>query len=145
MKALRALVAFFLLVAPAIAEDLPLNPAVTQATISETICVIGWTKTQRPPVSFTNRIKIGLIRREEMPEESLVDFQLDHKIPLALGGAPSDIRNFELQPWDEAERKDAVEMCLARAVCAGRIVLDDARRRIWKDWRHVGADCDGEP
>ncbi len=129
--------------ASALAEELPLNPVVTQATIGETICVQGWTRTVRPPVSRTNRIKRELIRREELPAESLVDFELDHRIPLCLGGAPADLRNFQLQPWDDAEKKDSVEACLCRAVCAGEIKLDEARRRIWADWRHVGADCDG--
>ena len=31
-----------------------LNPAVTQATIRSTICGRGWTRTIRPPVSYTN-------------------------------------------------------------------------------------------
>ena len=129
---------------PALAGDLPINPAVTQETIQQTICVPGWTKTVRPSASYTARIKIKLIRELELDEALLVDFELDHRIPLALGGAPSDPRNLELQPWDEAGEKDAIEACLARAVCAGKIGLDEARRRIWSDWRHVGASCDGE-
>jgi hypothetical protein len=127
--------------APAFAEDLPINPAVTQETIGGTICVPGWTKAQRPSGRYTGRLKVDLIRREGLPEELLVDFQLDHKIPLALGGAPSDPRNFVLQPWDEADDKDRVEVCLARAVCAGRITLESARRRIWKDWREAATTC----
>src|SRR6266516_792039 len=35
-----------------------LNPAVRQGTISRTICVKGWTKTIRPPVTYTNALKI---------------------------------------------------------------------------------------
>jgi hypothetical protein len=128
----------------AASEDLPLNPTVTQESIQQTICVPGWTKTVRPPASYTARVKIKLIRELELDEALLVDFELDHRIPLALGGAPSDPRNLELQPWDEAGEKDAREACLARAVCAGKIGLDDARRRIWSDWRHVGANCEGE-
>ena len=119
----------------ACANDLPLNPAVTQENIGETICIPGWTKTVRPSARYTARIKIKLIRELELPEELLTDFELDHQIPLALGGAPSDPRNLELQPWDEAPQKDAVEACLARAVCAGKITLDEARRRIWSDLR----------
>ena len=122
--------------------DLPLNPAVTQETIGKTICAPGWTKTVRPSARYTARIKIKLIRELEVDEALLVDFELDHRIPLALGGAPSDPRNLELQPWDEAGEKDAIEACLARAVCAGKIGLDEARRRIWSDWRHAGAGCD---
>ena len=122
-------------------NDLPLNPAVTQATIEATICSPGWTKTVRPSPRYTNRIKIKLIRELEIPEELLVDFELDHRIPLALGGAPDDERNLELQPWDEAGEKDRIETCLSRAVCAGTITLDEARRRIWADWRAVGKVC----
>lgn len=139
-----AALAGVLLHGAALASDLPLNPTVTPETIGGTICVRGWTKTIRPSTGYTNRIKINLIRELEIPLELLVDFELDHRIPLALGGAPDDPRNLELQPWDEAEAKDKVEACLSRAVCAGRIVLDEARRRIWNDWRHVGADCNRE-
>ena len=127
---------------PVLAADLPTNPAVTQETIATTICVSGWTKTVRPSAWETARIKIKLIRELELPEELLTDFELDHRMPLALGGAPSDPRNLELQPWDEAGDKDAVEACLSRAVCAGNIGLDEARRRIWGDWRRAGAGCD---
>lgn len=123
-------------------ERLPLNPAVTQWTIGETICVPRWTKTVRPPVSLTNRLKIELIRREGLPEELLVDFELDHRIPLCLGGAPADPKNFQLEDWDEAGKKDRVEACLARAVCSGRITLPEAQRRIWLNWRRVGVGCD---
>jgi hypothetical protein len=129
-------------VAPAFAADLPIDPAVTQETIATTICTPGWTKTVRPSARYTARIKIKLVRELEIPEELLVDFELDHRIPLALGGAPTDPRNLELQPWDEATEKDAIEACLSRAVCAGRITLDAARLHIWADWRHAGAGCD---
>ena len=139
---LTALIIATLVALPSLADDLPLNPAVTQQTIGETVCVRGWTRTVRPRVSYTNRIKRELIRREGLPEELLVDFELDHKMPLCLGGAPADWRNFQLQPWDEAERKDGVETCLCRAVCAGKIALDEARGRIWADWREAGRACE---
>ena len=50
--------------------------------------------------------------------------------------------NLELQPWDEAPQKDKVESCLARAAGAGKITLDEARRRIWSDWRAAGKACE---
>jgi hypothetical protein len=138
MKASHWSILLGAMVAPALADDLPFNPAVTQETIGSTICIPGWTKTIRPSARYTARVKIKLIRELEIPEELLVDFELDHRIPLALGGAPSDPRNLELQPWDEAGEKDAIEACLARAVCASKIGLDEARRRIWFDWREAG-------
>ncbi len=142
MRTTHLLVLLLVLPARAFAQDLPINPAVTQATIDQTICVPGWTKTVRPSARYIARIKIKLIRELELPKDLLTDFELDHRIPLALGGAPSVPRNLELQPWDEAGEKDAIEACLSRAVCAGRIGLDEARRRIWGDWRHAGVGCD---
>ena len=141
MRTIHLLVLLLVLPARASAQDLPINPAVTQATIDQTICVPGWTKTVRPSARYAARIKIKVIRELELPEELLNAFELDHRIPLALGGAPSTPTNLELQPWDEAGEKDAVEACLSRAVCAGKIALDEARRRIWGDWRHAGVGC----
>ncbi|PPD40702.1 MAG: hypothetical protein CTY15_14515 [Methylocystis sp.] len=69
-------------------------------------------------------------------------FQLDHRIPLALGGATIDRRNLMLQPMAVALEKDAIERCLAVAVCDGRLALDDARAAIWRDWRTAGAICE---
>jgi hypothetical protein len=89
------------------------------------------------------RIKVRLIRELEIPEELLADSELAH-LSRSRCGSPNDPRNLELQPWDEAGEKDAREACLARAVCAGKIGLDEARRRIWDDWRHVGANCGRE-
>jgi len=141
MKRALPLVALLASTWPAMSSDLPLNPAVTQETIATTICVPGWTKAVRPSARYTARIKIKLIRELEIPEELLVDFELDHRIPLALGGAPSEPRNLELQPWDEAGEKDRIETCLSRAVCAGTVTLDEARQRIWQDWRTAGEVC----
>src|SRR2546423_2086026 len=39
-----------------------LNPDVTQANIATTICVSGWTKTIRPPTSYTNELKLKQMR-----------------------------------------------------------------------------------
>ena len=44
----------------------------------------GWTKTVRPPVSYTNKIK-----RQEMRVAGVTkstDYELDHVVPLELGG-----------------------------------------------------------
>jgi hypothetical protein len=68
-------------------------------------------------------------------------YELDHAIPLALGGAPSDRRNLALQPLKAARQKDAVESCLSSAVCQGRATLDEAQRAIWADWRAAAALC----
>jgi hypothetical protein len=122
--------------------DLRLNPAVTQESVQETICVIGWTRFIRPPSAYTRRVKQDLLRELDLPHDSASRYELDHRIPLSLGGAPYGRANLELQPWDEAPEKDRKEACLSRAVCAGRLTLAAARERIWRDWRKVGAGCD---
>ena len=35
-----------------------LNAAVSQATIAQTICRRGWTRTIRPPTTYTNALKV---------------------------------------------------------------------------------------
>ncbi len=124
-----------LIAAPVLAKEIPLNPAVTQETIQQTICVPGWTKTVRPSFSYTNRIKHKKLREAGVPASSIHDYELDHIIPLSLGGSPNDERNLQLQPWDEAHLKDAVESCLPKAVCDGSMTLAEARKRIWSSWR----------
>lgn len=132
---------FLLAASVAVAADLPLNPAVSQETIHETICIPGWTKTVRPPAAYTTPIKRRLFEEYGLPPELMADFQLDHIIPLALGGAPSQPENFQLMDVDEAERKDEVERCLSRSVCAGAIPLEEARRLIWVDWEKARGRC----
>jgi hypothetical protein len=98
--------------APTLGEELPLNPDVTQATIFETVCVRGWTKTVRPPFSVSNAIKLAKLRERGLTAADKSRFELDHIIPLALGGSPDDPRNLQLEPWSEADAKDDVEACL---------------------------------
>ena len=69
-----------------------LNPDVTQANIDSTICVTGWTKTIRPPTSYTNALKQKQMR-EYGVGRSASDYQEDHLISLELGGHPTDPRN----------------------------------------------------
>ena len=69
-----------------------LNPDVTQATIAATICKRGWTRTIRPPTSYTDALK-----RTQLREYGLTGptsrYQEDHLISLELGGHPTDPRN----------------------------------------------------
>lgn len=135
------LFAAFIYAGSAAADQIPLNADVTPATIQNTICIKGWTASIRPPVSYTNRIKKKVMRAMGLPLELIGDFQLDHKVPLSLGGAPYDIRNLALMDHDEAEEKDAVERCLPAAVCEGVVSLQEAQEAIWRDWRSARRLC----
>jgi hypothetical protein len=103
-----------------------LNPDVTQANINATICVHGWTKTIRPPTSYTNDLK-----RKQMREYgvggSLHDYQEDHLISLELGGHPTDPRNLWPQPYPRASEVDSIENELNAKVCSGQLSLEQAQ------------------
>jgi len=100
-----------------------LNPSVTQATIGSTICVSGWTATIRPPSSYTSALKVQQIASEHLADTNPADYEEDHRVPLELGGAPSDPFNLspELHPGSLA--KDSAENAAKVDVCAGRATL----------------------
>ena len=77
-----------------------LNVDVSQTTIHQTICVPGWTATVRPSTSYTNGVKLKLLREQGMAPSDASRYELDHHVPLALGGHPRDPRNLWLQLWD---------------------------------------------
>ncbi|MEU5547782.1 hypothetical protein AB0G85_36525 [Streptomyces sioyaensis] len=113
------------------------NPTGTQPTIKMTICVPGWTKTVRPPVSYTAPLKIKQIGEYGYSDTSTADYEEDHFVPLELGGAPRDPKNLWPEPryGDKlAASKDPVENKLKLAVCDGTVKLDAARSAIATDW-----------
>ncbi len=125
-----------------------LNPAVMQETIGVTICQSGWTVIVRPPYPAMHAIKVNLLRqmRGQGYAVGMQDVELDHLIPLSLGGSPDDMRNLWLEPragiWSAA-RKDDVEAILPRLVCDGIVPLAVAQQAIASDWteaweRYIG-------
>jgi hypothetical protein len=105
-----------------------LNPDVTQATIGSTICVSGWTRTVRPPVSYTNDLKLRQMR-DYGETGSASAYQEDHFISLELGGDPTDPRNLWPEPYPRAGEVDRIENELNADVCSGRLTLAEAQRR----------------
>src|SRR5207244_12203476 len=103
-----------------------LNPDVTQANIKSTICVHGWTKTIRPPTSYTNDLKERQMR-EYRVGGSLSDYQEDHLISLELGGHPTDPRNLWPEPYPRASEVDSIENELNAQVCSGDRSLEQAQ------------------
>lgn len=113
-----------------------INPNVTPTNIYSTICKSGWTKTIRPSVSYTNKLKA-----KQMAELGLTGnprtYEEDHLISLELGGNPTDPKNLWPEPWDGdwgAHKKDVIETYLKRQVCLGKISLADAQTWISTDW-----------
>lgn len=103
-----------------------LNPDVTQANIASTICKHGWTRTIRPPTSYTNELKQRQMR-EYGVAGSLSDYQEDHLISLELGGHPTDPRNLWPEPYPRASEVDSIENDLNAQVCSGDLSLESAQ------------------
>lgn len=154
MKTFLALI--LLAAAPALAWDLPdpiatpgaVNATVTQANIQTTICIPGWTKTIRPPASYTNKLKTAqLASGAYASPQAPRTFEEDHLISLEIGGHPTDPHNLWPQHWDApygAHQKDRLENYLHRAVCDGRLTLAEAQAEVSGNWiaayqKYIGA------
>src|SRR6266446_6249105 len=128
----------FLAAAPAYADHGALNPVVRQETIDQTICVPGYAKGVRPATSYTNGVKQMLFQRTHMNPALAQYYELDHIIPLALGGHPRKLDNLELQLREGkngAKRKDRLEVKLQCLVCSEQVKLATAQREILEDWQ----------
>lgn len=127
------------------ASDLPdpaltlgtINLNVTQENIQQTVCVRGYTKTIRPPVYFTNKLKKRQLREYGYADTNPKHYEEDHLIALSIGGAPDDPLNLWPQPrGDEwgAKKKDQLEMVLYKNVCAQKITLAEAQHAMATNW-----------
>lgn len=121
------------------------DPRVTQATLRSTVCVPGYTASVRPSTGYTNPVKDRQMSAYGYAGRARADFELDHLIPLELGGDPRAVANLWPQPWEHAggrilpdgygaETKDDFEDYLKRAVCAGRLRLVDAQQQMAHNW-----------
>lgn len=61
---------------------------------------------------------------------TLAQYELDHKVPLEVGGHPDSVNNLWLEPVDEARVKDRLENAVRRDVCAGKLPLRQGQRKF---------------
>ncbi len=110
-----------------------LNPAVTQATIDQTICLSGWTEIVRPSERVTEPEKLAsLVAYGDSGSAS--HYEYDHLVSLELGGAVNDARNLWPEPGASPNPKDAVEDELRQKVCDGQMTLAEAQHEIVTNW-----------
>ena len=91
-------------------------------------------------MSVTEKIKRDQMAAYGLQGTRLADEELDHLVPLELGGAPQDVANLWPEPWSgdtNVHEKDAVENFLHDQVCRGAMQLADAQRAIATDWLSV--------
>ena len=115
------------------------NVRVTQENIHDTICHRGWAKSVRPPEKYTERIKREQVRAMRYVDQNLKHYELDHLIPLELGGAPRDRRNLWAEyrhPFDlwGSSVKDRLENHVHHLVCTGKVSLREAQQAFAHNW-----------
>ena len=116
-----------------------IDPRVTEHNIRSTICRPGYAATVRPPFAYTNAMKHRLMRAYGV-QGSIHDYELDHLIPLELGGCPECEANLWPQSrtvFPGSAEKDEVEDYLHHQVCSGTLPLAEAQREIASDWYAV--------
>jgi hypothetical protein len=91
------------------------------------ICSPGFSRHHRMPYAESAPLKRSMLP----PGHSASEYELDHIVPLCLGGS-NNSSNLQLQPWDRARAKDELEVKACRMVCAGEVSLDVAR-----SWFHA--------
>jgi hypothetical protein len=112
---------------------------VTQANISTTICVSGYTQSIRPPESITEPEKAASAAAYGYTG-SFHTAEYDHLISLELGGDPNDPANLWVEPNDNPgaastyNSKDTLENRLNNLVCSGQMTLAAARSAIATNW-----------
>jgi hypothetical protein len=112
------------------------NPDVTDATLQQTIGTSGWTATVRPPVAYTNTVKL-VVMGEYGLTGNPADFELDHLVPLCCGGNPTSQLNLWAQRRagvNGAPLKDLTEVLAQHAILAGHLSLSDAQQGFMKNW-----------
>jgi hypothetical protein len=116
-----------------------IDPSVTQDNIDSTICVPGYTKTVRPPVSVTEPQKLESMKSYGF-DDSPSNYEFDHLIPLEVGGAPDDMKNLWPESHSSSYDKDAFENYLHEQVCSGKMDLNTAQSGIATNWVKYQAD-----
>lgn len=103
----------------------------------EKICVSGYSKSVRS-VSTKLRKQLFAAYGIAYPPPSGA-YELDHLVPLAIGGDNSAANLFPeaAEPKPGFKEKDVVEVYLQEQVCAGKIDLAAAQRQVAADWTAI--------
>jgi hypothetical protein len=127
------------------------DPSITQENIHSTVCVPGWSKRVRPPVTMTEKWKRDALRQSGYLDQNISHYEWDHLIPIEVGGSPTSLLNQWLEyhhpddGWD-FDLKDQFENEMHRRLCSGRVSLTEAQQAFVGDWREaynhyvIGAD-----
>lgn len=141
-------IGIILVVSWAIADQLPKAPILPDPTLTpgavndavgiKEICDPHWrTKTERPDVDYTDKLKTEQLAARHYPSRNKKLYEEDHLIPLEIGGNPTDPKNLWPQVWKGtcgAHVKDKLENKLHDLVCSGKVPLITAQSAIASNW-----------
>jgi hypothetical protein len=121
--------------AQAVAPDPTVTPGAIRTTDTNEICSTGTRRLRRWSRERDDRI----LAEYGLPPGPHPDYEIDHLIPLGLGGADDDLNLWpemrrSLEPVWSAERKDRLEWRLRELVCAGALDVRTAQQSIADDW-----------
>ena len=118
--------------------------------LGRTICRSGWTATVRPSRQESDQLKRQIFRRYGIAptRDNLARYELDHRVPLEVGGAPRDPANLWPEPWEQdsqhpqgpaqsgtgAQSKDRIEDRVKASICGGRLTLQEGQQVFLGDW-----------
>jgi hypothetical protein len=140
-SALTSLLFAGAIIAPALAFDIRPDPDSTEGLVRidghsrELAC--DRSKNHRGPMSADRRDEVLI--RYGLPPGQHPDYEIDHLIPLCLGGS-DDFSNLWPQPrasidpkWN-AEAKDRLERFMCDMVCENQLDISTAQKAIAQDW-----------
>ena len=146
-----ALAGALMLASPALADstivpDPTLTPGASRTTDANEICSHGTRELRH----MTRERSDFLLRQYGLPPGHHPDDELDHLIPLGIGGADLDSNIFPepraaIEPEWNAERKDKLEWKLRDLICSGQIDAASAQKAIAEDWTEAYRTYFGEP
>jgi hypothetical protein len=118
------------------------RPGVSLATI----CGYGYSRSVRPPESYTEALKFRQMRVYDLTGPASA-YEEDHLVPLSIGGAPRDPANLWPEPrtgTNNAEKKDHLETWVARMACSRRISLAVLQHDMATNWTALYRAAGGE-
>ena len=128
-----------LLTGPAMAADVRPDPNLTPGSVQYNAPALICGHATEHRRAMTNARRDEVLTRYKLPAGPHPDYEIDHLIPLCLGGS-DDVSNLWPQPrrsiepkWT-AEAKERLERTLCNLVCDQLLDLSDAQEMIAKDW-----------
>jgi hypothetical protein len=140
VKPLPFILAIALMASPVWADttivpDPTLTPGAVRTTDVALICSAGTRELRH----WSRERDDFILREYGLPAGPHPQYEIDHLVPLGLGGADDDKNLWpeprrSIEPQWNAEAKDRLEWRLRDLVCGGQLDVREAQKAIAEDW-----------